>query len=154
MSAYNCSKEHYQYIADSFVTLLKTNLHYLDSYKYAFDLVGFDYKSRDEMTAEFIANQCIAELQGMNALAVAGRYNEDKLERPEIINANKNGNMNLNIIQLIKALNCTMYQCSEEPVYGTEKFIKWERFTHKLASVYVTYLEDYDKKAWEINKHN
>lgn len=99
-----------------------------------------------------MANLLVAELQGMNAEAVAGRYQE-KATRGDIINANSSMS-NFNALQLIKALHCAMYQCSEAPVYGTAQYLKWESFTDKLSNIYVQNLEEYDTKAWEINRHN
>jgi hypothetical protein len=61
------------------------------------------------------------------------------------------GGYEFNVLQLIKALNCTMYQCAEAPVIGSEQYEKWEKFSSELAASYVRRLPEYDKASWEIN---
>ena len=63
-----------------------------------------------------------------------------------------NVNQDFNIIQLIKALQCSLYQCSEPPVYGTEQYNQWNKFTSNLALVYVQCLPEYDTAKWELQK--
>lgn len=152
MSAFNCSKEHYQFIADQ----LAAAMHH-DRYRYNFAPLGHkgaDLYDADKRTIEMAANILVADLQNMNAAAVAGRYNEKRAKHEIVMARQVIGRANFNPVKLIKALECTMYQCSEQPVYGSPSYNAWEQTIGNIARSCIAQTKEYEAQPWEVNEYN
>ena len=146
MSAFNCSKEHYQYLADGLLILIKNS-----SYKYAFFELDINpHQLSEQPHAEKNAVDClIVELQTLNAQAVAARYKETPYIHEQV---KAKLNDEINILQLFKALQCTMYQCSESPTDENKIYKQWHNFVNRIAGIIVSKLPEYDRAEWEIHK--
>ena len=126
MSAFLCNQKHMQCIADGLFTIRGGE--------------SDCEKSTIEQVNRFIA---------MNLEALAQRYEGiDWGKSPEIKGLQVD--LELNVVQLVKALQCLRYQCSEGDVPESEVYRELGDVIHEAMSYTIRLLPDYERADWGI----
>ena len=130
MSAFKCSDKHMQYIANGL---------------YSFDML--EKGSRDEESVKNMVNRWI----DLNIQALKERYgdSEDMYKGYKYINQ-INVILDLNKVQLIKALQCLHYQCSEGNVPDSKGYKELEEVTQEVVMSIIYSMPEYEEAEWEI----
>lgn len=105
--------------------------------KYAIDLVS-------EKWAEKLANAMFQ----LNCDGVHARYGEGEAEKFRPLNFTYKAEMCLSLVQVLKSLQCWMYQCCEGDVPDTKLYRFFEEVEHHLALKIVDCLPEYQKASW------
>lgn len=130
MSAFKCSDKHMQYIANRL---------------YSYEML--ERGSRDEESVKNMVNRWI----DLNIQALQERYGDSKemykdskyIERINVI-------LDLDKFQLLKALQCLRYQCSEGNVPDTKGYKELEEIIHEVAMSIIYSMPEYEGAEWEI----
>lgn len=130
MSAFKCSDKHMQYIANAL---------------YSWEML--EHGSRDEESVKNMVNRWI----DLNIQALQERYGDSKemykdskyIEKINVI-------FDMDKIQLVKALQCLHYQCSEGNVPETKGYKELENVIREVVMSIIYSMPEYDQAEWEI----
>lgn len=130
MSAFKCSDKHMQYIANAL---------------YSWEML--EHGSRDEESVKNMVNRWI----DLNIQALQERYGDSKemykdskyIEKINVI-------FDMDKIQLVKALQCLHYQCSEGNVPETKGYKELENVIREVIMSIIYSMPEYDQAEWEI----
>jgi hypothetical protein len=84
----------------------------------------------------------------MNCDGVNARYGEGEAEKFRPLNFTYKTEVYHSLVQVLKSLQCLLYQCSEGHVPGTKLYQFFEEVEHHLALQIVIGLPEYDKATW------
>lgn len=87
-------------------------------------------------------------LNSLNSLALKVRYNEEPAPGYKFCEV-KYSNASSNPIQLLKSLNCLIYQCSEGAVVETGLYKKLLEVKADLSADIISDLPEYDQAVWD-----
>ena len=118
---------------------VKTQFSYIDriARKYEVDLVG-------EKWTEKLANAMFQ----LNCDGVNARYGEGEAEKFRPLNFTYKPEGDTFRVQVLKSLQCWMYQCNEGDVPQTKLYRFFEEVENYLALQIVMDLPEYDKAKW------
>ena len=130
MSAFKCSDKHMQYIANAL---------------YSWEML--EHGSRDEESVKNMVNRWI----DLNIQALQERYGDSKemykdskyIEKINVV-------LDMDKIQLVKALQCLHYQCSEGNVPETKGYKELENVIREVVMSIIYSMPEYDEAEWEI----
>ena len=130
MSAFKCSDKHMQYIANAL---------------YSWEML--EHGSRDEESVKNMVNRWI----DLNIQALQERYGDSKemykdskyIEKINVV-------LDMDKIQLVKALQCLHYQCSEGNVPETKGYKELENVIREVVMSIIYSMPEYDQAEWEI----
>lgn len=146
MSAFLCSQKHFQFIAD--------NLAMVRVYEE-------DYRDFENIKQRTIKD--VNEMMELNKYALTCRYDDaetffkfNELKKIETINKNEfDGIDDFTLIQLIKALDCLHYQCSEGDAYKLEAMDYLNSIRVGVDKTFMRknsriFSQEYEQANWEI----
>ena len=84
----------------------------------------------------------------LNCDGVNARYGEGEAEKFRPLNFTYKPEIYFSRVQVLKSLQCWMYQCSEGDVPKTKLYQFFEEVEHHLALQIVMNLPEYDKATW------
>ena len=130
MSAFKCSDKHMQYIANAL---------------YSWEML--EHGSRDEESVKNMVNRWI----DLNIQALQERYGDSKEMYKDSKYIEKiNVMLDMDKIQLVKALQCLHYQCSEGNVPETKGYKELENVIREVVMSIIYSMPEYDQAEWEI----
>ena len=130
MSAFKCSDKHMQYIANGL---------------YSYEML--ERGSRDEESVKNMVNRWI----DLNIQALQERYGDSKEMYKDSKYIEKiNVTFDIDKIQLVKALQCLHYQCSEGNVPETKGYKELENVIREVVMSIIYSMPKYDQAEWEI----
>lgn len=93
------------------------------------------------------------ELHLLNAAAVSGRYSElPECEHAQRYRWKDLTACGISMEQRVKALECLLYQCSEDPVFEIPLYDELSKAVANLALVIVGQSKAYDRAQWGIQR--
>jgi hypothetical protein len=104
---------------------------------------NLNYNQNDDNNPD--AQRLIINMKGLNISAINYRYNEDVEKYDIIFNEIKENNE----LQILKTLQCFLYQCSEGNIPETKLFIMLKEIEEILKNKVIDKLDDYKKAKWE-----
>ncbi len=84
----------------------------------------------------------------LNCDGVIARYGEGEAEKFRPLNFTYKPEIYLSLVQVLKSLQCWLYQCSEGDVPETKLYQFFEEVSHHVALKIVMDLPAYDKATW------
>ncbi len=105
--------------------------------KYGIDLVGGNWDAK--LAKAMFQLNC----DGVNA-----RYGEGEAEKFRPLDFRYKPEVNFSLVQVLKSLQCWMYQCCEGDVPRTKLYQFFEEVEHHLALKIVMDLPEYEKAKW------
>lgn len=146
MSCMYLSKNHYQFIADSLYRIgseFRGSARFLDVRNW----LGDTAKEREEKILYFVST-----LQGWNHRAYFERYpNQEDDAGPELVTTINPVGGNVDVCQLLKALECADYQCADAAEYpGSSTESKLERIAEDCRRHIVEDVQAYKDAKWGI----
>lgn len=130
MSAFKCSDKHMQYIANGL---------------YSYEML--EHGSRDEESVKNMVNRWI----DLNIQALQERYGDSKEMYKDSKYIEKiNVMLDMDKIQLVKALQCLHYQCSEGNVPETKGYKELENVIREVVMSIIYSMPEYGEAEWEI----
>lgn len=109
--------------------------------------IGFDLKSdASDVITDRKYKKLGKAMVKMNYDAVNYRY--DKKTKPRAFKYNDKED-HRDIIQVLKSLECYLYQCSEGDINEQPLFIALRSIEEILKNIIIKEFTDYDKKVWE-----
>ncbi len=132
MSAFMCSDKHFQYIADGLYTYAQSIGNELNDKEYVQDLVN--------------------SFQVINIKALRERYKKpesmysfsNRVAKPSLSDY-------IDRYQLLKALKCLKYQCSEGDIPETEEYKSLSNYIDIITDNIISESDKYQRAEWEIN---
>lgn len=142
MSSSLCGDNHFQFIANQLTSLGFESRHELSLYNWK---IPTDHSSFEETVLETVNSWKL-----LNYYALEQRYDDKTdsdiplLKHTELKYAKP--------IQLIKALECLRYQCSEGDAIKKPSYNMLEKTINFLMMKYIHALPEYDKAEWEVRE--
>ena len=103
------------------------------------------YSGRDMFPVDETDKELGDRLYKLNASAVAQRYREEA----ETIKYDDEPMLSFSKINMLKALQCLNYQCSEGDIPDTPIYKALNDIEHSLASIIIHDLKEYDDAPWD-----
>jgi hypothetical protein len=103
------------------------------------------YSGRDMFPVDETDKELGDRLYKLNASAVAQRYREEA----ETVKYDDELFLSFSKINMLKALQCLNYQCSEGDIPDTPIYKALNDIEHSLASIIIHDLKEYDDAPWD-----